>query len=493
MRSLSRRIGFGRALLISVVAMISAGFARPVDGAQLPPPASQVKQPVLRVPSLTYNKWIPEGRRRLVHGSLLACGDHEFVHVQSDHGTDSAVAQFRLPAPYTTVGELHDCQRFPTTNGEFGPLAAIFASFSQTARDSTPVVRPTPNKAVALVVSDGYYPRLGIEPANNCLYLWRPRGMAFQARMLPVGSADSLCTKALDLRKPIGTPLRVVGQALPPGLGPLPQEALPRGVRWDLDPERALTYISIRCGGRWCEIGPMTGWTSSETYSVGTPGGRYRVVHGIKGWYDEQPLPYPVDADGNPVSTAALASRLVPWVTGTVVPDTGLRSHPDPTDFDNKWIPAARVHFWGQPGAYETKYGFKPGEFAANVNLISVCRIPVGATQSCDTWTPPPGICSNYAATDPAASWYARIQPPGLPPVYRCVQYQRHGGHGPWFSARWRWLSRPSGTGQSVSVTGIGMPVFPSITNVGNSPIALVGDELVGIWHWCADGCCTIW
>src|SRR5262245_15484085 len=140
MRSASRRIARGWILLLGITAIAVAGCG---GGGPAVPPSP---------------------------GALKNCLNHTQVLVQSSNGEDSPVVTFQVPGDITLVPEYHDCQRLTDPqDGQFGPLAAVFASVGQT--DSNPPLMPTADSAAALIVSSGSYPSLNIGPGNNCLYL----------------------------------------------------------------------------------------------------------------------------------------------------------------------------------------------------------------------------------------------------------------------------------------------------------------------------------
>ena len=448
------------------------------------PQTGQARKPITLVPAVA------------APGALLECPDHNRVLVLNQTGTDTiGVTNYSIPGPLTLTPEYHDCQRFPIQGGEFGTLAAVFAGHGQHLEN--PPLMQSPDSAVALVVSDSYYATLGIGPGNNCLYMWGPTDSVQSAVMLYVGGDERSCKRSIDPKNHRGRVLHVIKQELPAGLtGPLP-----KGARWDLDPVSFQAYVSIRCGTGWCEVGPTTGWESSDTYDVGQPN-RRRAVHGIKGWYDEQPLPRYAPAATVAASLAGFLTppppRLVPSITGTIVPDTSLQSNPGTSYFDYQWRQTGTVHLWERSTDYEDLYGFQSRVFPDAVNILAVCRDP--ATDS------PGRVCEGLPANirercrgDGEATWYARITPADRGrPRYRCVTYQRHKQHGPAFTARWRWFGGavlPQRPTPPRSVIGIGMPIWPELLEILTPPWLAAplqsGGYGVGIWHWCPDGCCT--
>jgi hypothetical protein len=115
-----------------------------------------------------------------------------------------------------------------------------------------------------------------------------------------------------------------------------------------------LTYLGVRCGAQWCNIGARTLAnvpTPKHLYDVGTPS---TVQAHIKGWFDEQQLGIP-----NPAATP----RISPAAYSSVIPEPNLGSIGlNAFDTEGPAMPVARV-FIPANGLerYYKKFGFSPG------------------------------------------------------------------------------------------------------------------------------------
>jgi hypothetical protein len=254
-----------------------------------------------------------------------------------------------------------------------------------------------------------------------------------------------------------------------------------------MNPRNLQQYIGIRCGDLWCEVREDRGGASSPSYDGSTPNDR--AVFGIKGWYDEQPLSeFAVstpNAFGPPLPPTP--GKLIPTIMATVVPEPILQELRSMDAFNDKWVRTARVHIRGSAAKYQATYGFRPGSLPDRMNEISLCRGHCGL----DSAT----VCPSTAPSGTTERLFAKIKSAGTnDTTLRCVEYRQHEGHGPRMTARWRWpweapvaLSVVSVPEREPTLT-FGMPaiVLPTPTMLDG------GFELLGIWHWCPDGCCTI-
>ena len=426
-------------------------------------------------------------------GVLVSCPDHVRVIVKSSTGADSAVQAFAVPGAITLIPEFHDCQRLADPSDKtFGPLAAVFSGFGQSL--DNPPLMTQPDSAAALIVSSLEYAPLGLGQANNCLYLWGEdvgNRIVYHAGMLKVGSDEARCSKPLGNDAATLLHVREIKVA---GL-------LPGGSRWDQDLENSQSFISTRCGASWCEVGlaktkdpTSQGWASATALDVAIPVG-YEAVYSVKGWHDDQRLPIPIAETATPKTLGTDLISVTTAARAIVVPDTILQTKPDTAFFNNRWVPTVRVHLSQAMPQYEVKYGFQLST-RYTVNLVSVCRIPKLAngslSGSCEGLTPT-DLCSGLSEPDPKALWFARVQGAQDGVKYHCVEYKDHGIHGPPFTARWRWPAKPPTAASTGGPGGFGMP-FGLFGR--REPTRVLLDEglgLVGLWHWCAAGCCTLW
>jgi hypothetical protein len=197
-----------------------------------------------------------------------------------------SISPISLTAIFTSIPEFHDCQRFVVDVGSRLIYQSVYAIYAAPGLESK--FNNGSRGAAATIVSDGgTYGPLGITPGVNCLYL-EPTGTTWKALLVPNG---------LNGNCPVN-PLRLIGFAnydvvvdpLPAGLT---ADDVPAVARWDWDAENRVQYIGIRCGDRWCEIGPR-GFQPAPALAVPAGvNGRDRRVYLIKGWYDRQLLARP--------------------------------------------------------------------------------------------------------------------------------------------------------------------------------------------------------
>jgi hypothetical protein len=395
-----------------------------------------------------------ETRGGVVIGGVASsahCPAHEPVRIRLDQGDEASFDTLPLVGGNTQIPEFHDCQRFIDSTGTaYGPLVGIFAvssilGFNPTpatpspdidSRDSpeisdpaageTPVTPPrhADGYPVAVVVDFdvvGYAP-LGIRPGVNCLYVFPssagPHG--FGARMVPVGTRADACAAAYDPSMP-GEDLLVFGRRM---RGDHAND-YPPVARWDWDPTTRIQYAGIRCGQRWCEIGPRAGFVRSPTHDFGIPNRKERRVFAVKGWHDEQWLARP--------GTNGLFPQ--PFL-GTVVPVKDLANYDSVTFATPKWIDVARVSITPFDPVYESKFHLTTSSMPNEMNQIALCQ---GTFQQClaadGAPTRPPAACP----TASTATWWARITNTKKEKRYHCVTRVPHVGASMPGTARWLW------------------------------------------------------
>jgi hypothetical protein len=233
-------------------------------------------------------------------------------------GDSETVIRVPLAGPIGNIPEFHDCQRFPDSHGSvYTSRYAIFAAFrldsllpdlrNNTNMDSVagPGGKSLATVPVATIyTSNGTYPRLGVRPGFNCLFLYAhpfPPGTQptqWGAKMVSIGANSNCLDHQLN---PYPPAVGKVLQVKPSRPDPRFKDAdYPAVARWDWDPKRKEQYIGIKCGAAWCEVGD-SGFTPSRAYPGPRP--RFAPVPGvkitpamkarvtaIKGWYDAQML-----------------------------------------------------------------------------------------------------------------------------------------------------------------------------------------------------------
>jgi len=365
------------------------------------------------------------------------------------------------PGAVQNVPEFHDCQRFLVQDGRTGQLAydsifAIFAAYNLQVLDTLALLDTLPQDSLTLraVLSrasrgltgeewaaaaliwapDNGYEPLAIEQGLNCLYL-RSSGGRWIASMVPMGFADTSCSKPQPSERVAGTDLEVYVTVAEKALA----NEVPAAAKWDWDEQSKEQYIGIRCGASWCDVG-RRGFQPSKPYLAGIPDNaslpaKKRRVYGIKGWYDQQYLATIPEAGDGVVHTDIL---------GTLFPDPDLGGRGD-ADFEDQWVPGAEVALEvpsDTENPYYDKYyfaGTRPGD--TMLNTIELCH-----GQNC------PGLthadaCSAYD------DWWAKITRADDGAVkYRCVSRcdlsaeSGAGGFSVPGTARWRWLAQDEKT-----------------------------------------------
>lgn len=414
------------------------------------------------------------------------CPYHDPIRVQTDTGI-ATYDTLPLVGPITSIPEFHDCQRFIDSEGRnYGPLIGIFAvqtlaSFDVTPATPTPaldfrevflsegspeLVRartrlPTgtgtpvdlgtrvavnpraqinpgaqvnPRTQVASLPA-GYpigiivdfdripYDRLGIKPGVNCLYVYPdshgPHGLG--ARVVPVGPDIGGCARPLS-DGTAGTELQVFTKRMP---GDDPSD-YPPVARWDWDQSSSTQYIGIRCGRRWCEIGPKTNFTRSATYLYTIADRKERRVFAVKGWHDDQWL----------ARTGSAGLYAQPF-RGTIVPVKDLADFDATTFATPAWVEVARVSISPQDPVYETKFHFTTAAMPEKMNRIALCQ---GSWTDCLAADRPPPISSappKCATADDR--WWARITNTRGEKFYKCVNRVVNAGVTMPGTARWLW------------------------------------------------------
>lgn len=370
------------------------------------------------------------------------------VHMDSTHLADTIITAASMPLvrDIANLPEYHDCQRFVVPNPRatrdttlpkerYGPLVAIWAASKVDTlfgRDSATDAMPTPVAVIYNFERAASYDTLGIAPGFSCLYLWK--AMGWHARIVPLGSTPAGCEerRVSERALSIGKDLPVRPAPLDRGLTP---EDVPAVARWDWDDKHGTQYIGIRCGDKWCEVGPKgfapsagvgsSGMTPEELRlaiepipGVTDPKGTAREVTRlvtVKGWYDQQAMDLR-DASGKPVLTD---------VRGTVLPHPALARVPDDA-YRQRWVPVAYLHVTADyPGVVPLEKGIN--RLALCEGSLADCGIP--STPTCKA----PG-------TGAGPTWWARVTSPSGAVAFRCITKRDHAGMAiPAAAARWNW------------------------------------------------------
>lgn len=387
------------------------------------------------------------------------CPFHEDRITVGEPGAEESYDTLPLVGPITGIPEFHDCQRFIGDSAKsYGPLVAIYATNNLAGRTLTPapsapevdatnqpvvadparvseaVLPAGPvSDAVALGIIVDFdqvaYAPLGIEPGFNCLFVFpqggSPNGLG--AKVVPVGTNVQKCTSGAT-RSERGTDLVVYTKRMnldhPNDYPPV--------ARWDWDQKTSRQYIGIRCGPRWCEIGPQ-GFLRSDTHlfpGLGDP--KERRVFAVKGWHDEQWLAHPV---------AGAPGAIVPKpFRGTLVPVKNLSSLKIAAFRGPDWVTVAGVAITPHDSDYQGKFGFTEATMPGTMNKVALCN---GDWAACIAKGGSPAVVPTEPACPPTddGTWWARITSTTGSHRYFCVKRNGHAGITMPGTARWRWLN----------------------------------------------------
>lgn len=293
-------------------------------------------------------------------------------------------------ASIAAVTGYHDCQPLTRLSGSeaapelsYGPITKLWAVRElATYTEDDFEAADAPGLPVAVITmeatSEGY-PALGIENAEQCLYL-RTDGRRWNA-------AVAECVAAGETPEQFGPRLSVV---LDRTAGSAATD-YPPVARWGIDRTGGQPYMGVRCGAAWCDIGPPNFRPAPD-----------RCEGRAKGFCDEQILA--IEQNGALVPA--------PGVRAVIRPARGaerLRT----ADFDD-WTEVAtvRVMGGGHP-VYVEKFNYHPG-----LNRVLF----------------------RHRGADPLAGWEAMILSPGArDTAYRHVVLDRHDGAELPGAARWAW------------------------------------------------------
>jgi hypothetical protein len=375
------------------------------------------------------------------------------------HSNGNAIA-----GPHTNVPEYNDCQRVILSDGTYGPLMAVFASYQldSLVRDSgyidaagNQMIRAgTTSTVLAAAAVFNYslsfrYPPLGIGPYYNCLFVWG-YAHSYHAKMVQVKAADQNCAGPVLPDTLAGMSLTVIDRQA----GPFDRSSdYPAVARWDWDSAHKIQYIGIKCGAAWCEVGPNGGsghFSPSDPYinlSPTAPKTGANRVRAIKGWYDEQLLSIQTGTG------KASPTRLL----GTVIPVDTLGSYTE-SSFTAQWRVVSHVALRRSADprltsifkVYKAKFNFDPVSPSADLRQMSEIAFCLGTAADC---TIPPTPNASLARS--CKSTLAAVTSPSAPPrwwsrttssldgtaLYRCVTRRDHSEMDVAPTSRWRWLA----------------------------------------------------
>jgi hypothetical protein len=203
--------------------------------------------------------------------------------------------------------------------------------------------------------------------------------------------------------------------------------------RWDWDGTQQ--YIVIKCGDQWCEIGPPSGFGTSQrswandvrnrpgaanlqNFEPPTPQA-HRIIE-VKGWYDEQRLAVQTPGVGMvPAKEPALA-----------IPHPGLESYTIDRFDQHEWFPSALVVLPPGLGAYAAKRNWREG-----VNRVYLCS---GSSEECTIPVQDVPACKPGWASNDNREWWAKTVSSSSDTAYQCVTRCEQNMEIPG-TVRWRW------------------------------------------------------
>ncbi len=380
-------------------------------------------------------------------GGCKDAAEEQRIADRAECGHDSgremkAVSQV---ADIIDVPEFHDCQRFIVEDSKRLVYDSLFAIYASQRLDSLeprlgPVLVPSAPPSVvtlapqvrtalaAVVHAEGAYPRLGIKPGTNCLYVWReytgaaPAAALWSARMIS-GVSDANCPDLALSDLPDGTNLRVDRRQIEDFASP---SDYPPVARWDWDAGNRAQYIGVTCGAAWCEVFNGTLNSSPPLPVSSTDSREVRRVRLIKGWYDQQLLA----TEGSP-------GKLVPSkVMGTIVPDVRLGRF-TLADFEAREMHVADIGLVSEIGPADpvlAKYQAKFNFAATTVDRPVTMGLRKPSQPVKGLWEA--GIISSSAG--PRVIRAVMRRP--VDPAFTAKKYRVPG------VARWRWMRTDEGS-----------------------------------------------
>jgi hypothetical protein len=268
------------------------------------------------------------------------------------HSVDTDVRNFGKANNWCTVmaPEYQDAQRFIDRQQDYpnalyyGPVAQAVASpelanYTANADFDNRYILVAIVKVAAGKLGPSYGP-LKLQVGLNCAFITREAGI-WKAAMQP--ASGTTCPAATS------DPSRILPVVAEDSVGD--PSLIPPVVRFVQDTVVG-TYLGVRCGRMWCDIGAQA--------ATGVPVPQFRydfsapatVQARIKGWFDEQQLGVPFD------TPALLKVRPAQWAS--VIPEANL-GDTHLNVFEGGFAPVARVYIREGLSEYARKFGMTPG------------------------------------------------------------------------------------------------------------------------------------
>jgi hypothetical protein len=320
---------------------------------------------------------ISSSQTQLAQQSICSTSDSAMM---TDRGLSSDVVGFANANGYFgwCIPEFDDDQRLHSAEGgdEYGPVAHVIAT-PKLYQLTDPGMFDAKFVQVAIVVVDpeepadmpAPYQRLGLGH-YNCVYLRRlnPGPSGFQAVIVPP-SATSAGPVCPDPPTSSVAPLAVRIDA-PVSDDP---DDYPPATRF-IEGEHGLTLIGVRCGNRWCVIGPQQDFDAIPpsahalvTALIANKQGR------VKGWFDDQVLGEP---DTRP------KHNIHRHIRASAIPDQNLGNLRVQDFIGTTFKVVGKVHLTEQPGV-DSKYA-RVFHFSQGTNTV-LMRAEIQAGVKIDT------------------------------------------------------------------------------------------------------------
>ena len=360
----------------------------------------------------------------------VACPDHDGFDAWVSADSAKKIETVKLAGETTLIPEFHDCQRLIDTTHHYGTLAALWVPQYLDRLDA--LLAQGPAIAVAVVHAwDGDYAPLGIQQGWNCLVMFIDNTThRRRARMIHILDQEKCFGDVGNFAATGGQLLEVSQQSI----AGFDTQDYPTVGRWDRDQDwaRPYDYIGLRCGSAWCEVyrEKSDPFLPSTHYALASTGAARdsRRVYEVKGWYDEQFLDVGISGSKTPLS-----------IRGTMIPDPALDTL-SLGSFEGAWKHVGATALSAPSPAYMTKLGLDAGILPQNSAGYHLTEESLCLEANGNKCSEVPATVKASCKSTTADQWYAKIQPPEGPAVYKCVKRHKHPQepHIPG-TGRWKW------------------------------------------------------
>jgi len=224
------------------------------------------------------------------------------------------------------IPESHDEQRLTDGGSDYGPVAYSFAApWLRNINDHFAFDTGYVNVAIIDVAGTDLFPpyhALGLEPGQNCLYLFHDHPGDGQPKW-----------KAIMAKPNLGICNGGKGHPLPADFEQpsITATDYPAVTRW-VQTATMIPQIGVRCGNMWCNVGP--GAPSNAPFAT-LPTAGTSARWKVRGWFDDQNV-------GVPTAPGASRFGILPGERLSIVPDDLLETR-DTVAFKAAWVVVARI------------------------------------------------------------------------------------------------------------------------------------------------------